>query len=190
MEADFSGYATKAGLKCSDGRTITAEAFKHQDKMTVPLVWQHGHNDPNNVLGHMELEARVDGVYGYGYFNDTPQGLNAKKLVEHKDVNRLSIYANELVEKAKVVLHGAIREVSLVLSGANPGAQIDYVRLAHTDGSIEELEDEAIILTGLELEHEAKPEDPRTRLFSRISTMARRSSIRLPIRRRRRSTTA
>jgi HK97 family phage prohead protease len=161
MEADFSGYATKAGLKCSDGRTITPEAFKHQDKMTVPLVWQHGHDDPNNVLGHMDLEARPDGIYGYGYFNDTPQGQNAKKIVAHKDVRFLSIFANGLVEKmmngAKTVLHGAIREVSLVLAGANPGAQIDFVRIAHADGTIDESDDQAIITTGLELEHEDKP---------------------------------
>ena len=161
MEADFSGYATKAGLKCSDGRTITPDAFKHQDKMTVPLVWQHGHDDPNNVLGHTVLEARSDGIYGYGFFNDTPQGQNAKKIVAHKDVRYLSIYANDLIEKmmngSKTVLHGAIREVSLVLAGANPGAQIDFVRIAHADGSIDDLEDAAIITTGLELEHEDAP---------------------------------
>lgn len=155
MEADFSGYATKAGLKCSDGRTITPEAFKHQDKMTVPLVWQHGHNSSDNVLGHAILEAREDGVYAYGYFNDTASGQNASKLVQHKDIKALSIYANQLVEKSKLVVHGAIREVSLVLSGANPGAFIDYVRVAHGDGpdNIEILDDEAIISTGLELEH-------------------------------------
>lgn len=159
MEPDFSGYVTKAGLKCSDGRTITAEAFKHQDKMTVPLVWMHGHDDPKNVLGHVDLEARDDGVYGYGYFNSTEQGVNAKLLVEHKDINRMSIWANGLVEKlmggAKQVLHGAIKEVSLVLAGANPGAMIDYVRVAHADGEIETREDEAIIHTGLEIEHES-----------------------------------
>jgi HK97 family phage prohead protease len=158
MEPDFSGYVTKAGLKCSDGRTITPEAFKHQDKMTVPLVWQHGHDSAENVLGHVELEAREDGIYGYGYFNDTKQGENGRKLVQHKDINKMSIYANELVEKAKTVLHGAIREVSLVLAGANPGAVIDYVRVAHADGSIDIAEDEAIIYTGLELEHESKPD--------------------------------
>lgn len=161
MEPDFGGYVTKAGLKCSDGRMITPEAFKHQDKTTVPLVWQHGHDNPENVLGHVELEARGDGVYGYAYFNDTKQGDNAKKLVEHKDINMLSIYANGLVEKmvsgAKQVLHGAIREVSLVLAGANPGARIDYVRVAHSADDIEILEDEAVIYTGLELEHGVKP---------------------------------
>lgn len=157
MGADFSGYVTKAGLKCSDGRTITPEAFKDMDGLTVPLVWQHGHNDPGNVLGHTVLEARNDGVYGYGFFNDTAQGKNAKTLVEHKDITKLSIYANSLLEKQKKVLHGVIREVSLVLAGANPGAEIDYVQVAHSDGDVETLEDEAIIYTGLTLEHEDPP---------------------------------
>lgn len=158
MEADFSGYATKAGLKCSDGRTITAEAFKHMDGKRVPLVWQHGHSSPENVLGHAILEAREDGVYAYGFFNDTAWGQAAKALVEHGDINSLSIYANGLVEKVigktKSVLHGVIREVSLVLSGANPGALIDFVAVQHSDGEIEHLEDEAVIYTGLELELE------------------------------------
>jgi HK97 family phage prohead protease len=160
MEADFSGYATKAGLKCSDGRTITAEAFAHQDKMKVPLVWQHVHNEPTNVLGHAMLEKRSDGIYCHGYFNQTESGLSAKALVEHGDVDSLSIYANQLVEKAKTVLHGAIREVSLVLSGANPGAKIDNVRIAHSDDpdDIETLEDEARIVTGLPIEHSASSE--------------------------------
>lgn len=150
---DFSGYATKAGLKCSDGRTITPDAFKHQDKETVPLVWQHGHNEPSNVLGYATLEHREDGVYCYGFFNDTEQAKNAKTLVQHGDIKSLSIYANQLTEKAKQVLHGFIRELSLVLSGANPGALIDNISLAHADGDIVTLEDEAIIYTGLELQH-------------------------------------
>lgn len=153
MEADFSGYATKAGLKCSDGRTITRDAFAHQDKVKVPLVWQHAHNEVGNVLGHAVLENREDGVYCYGYFNDTEAGQSAKALVQHGDITALSIYANQLVEKAKQVLHGAIREVSLVLSGANPGALIDNVSLAHADGEVERLDDEAVIYTGLTLEH-------------------------------------
>jgi HK97 family phage prohead protease len=157
MEADFSGYATKAGLKCSDGRTIMPDAFKHQDKMKVPLVWQHGHDTPDNVLGHVLLENRTDGVYGYGFFNDTPQGKSSKTLVEHGDVQFLSIWANQLVERSKQVFHGAIREVSLVLAGANPGAKIDYVRVAHSADDVEILEDEAIIHTGLPLEHETAP---------------------------------
>ena len=151
--ADFSGYATKAGLRCSDGRTIMPDAFKHQDKETVPLVWQHGHNEPANVLGHAVLEHREDGVYAYGFFNDTDAAKNAKTLVEHKDIKSLSIYANQLTEKSKQVLHGFIRELSLVLSGANPGALIDNITLAHGDGDMVTLEDEAIIYTGLELNH-------------------------------------
>jgi HK97 family phage prohead protease len=150
---DFSGYATKAGLKCSDGRTITPDAFKHQDKETVPLVWQHGHNEPSNVLGYATLEHREDGVYAYGFFNDTEQAKNAKTLVQHGDIKSLSIYANQLTEKAKQVLHGFIRELSLVLSGANPGALIDNITLAHADGDTVTLDDEAIIYTGLELSH-------------------------------------
>lgn len=153
MKCDFSGYATKAGLKCSDGRTIMPEAFKHMDGMTVPLVWQHGHKEPTNVLGHGVLEAREDGVYVYGYFNDTESAKNAKQLVQHKDIRALSIYANQLIERAKSVFHGVIREVSLVLSGANPGALIDNVAIAHADGSTDILDDEAIIYTGLELTH-------------------------------------
>ena len=159
MDADFSGYATKAGLKCSDGRTITPEAFKHMDGQTVPLVWQHGHKDPANVLGHALLEARDDGVYAYGFFNNTDGGNKAKALVEHKDIVSLSIYANQLVEKSKKVFHGFIREVSLVLSGANPGAVIDNVAIKHSDGEIEELDDEAVIYTGLELAHSDEVEE-------------------------------
>ena len=153
MEADFSGYATKAGLKCSDGRTIMPGAFKHQDKAKVPLVWQHGHTDPENVLGHAILENREDGVYTYGFFNGSAKAVHAKGLLDHKDITMLSIWANELVERAGKVLHGAIREVSLVLSGANPGALIENVTIRHSDGSDDTLDDEAIIYSGLELEH-------------------------------------
>lgn len=155
MEADFSGWATKAGLKCTDGRTIMPDAFKHQDQMRVPLVWQHGHNDPENVLGHAILENRSDGVYAYGFFNESQKAKHAKGLVQHKDINSLSIWANQLVEKSGRVFHGAIREVSLVLSGANPGALIDNVTIRHSDGDDMMLDDEAIIYTGLELEHAA-----------------------------------
>lgn len=150
---DFSGYATKVGLKCSDGRTIMPDAFKHQDKERVPLVWQHAHNEPSNVLGYATLEHRDDGVYAYGFFNDTDAAKNARTLVEHGDIKSLSIYANQLTEKAKQVIHGFIRELSLVLSGANPGALIDNITLAHADGEMVTLEDEAIIYTGLELNH-------------------------------------
>jgi hypothetical protein len=151
MEADFSGYATKAGLKCSDGRTIMPDAFKHQDKVQVPLVWQHGHTDPENVLGHAILEAREDGVYAYGFFNQTKKAHAARELLEHKDIRMMSIWANDLIERAGRVLHGAIREVSLVLNGANPGAIIENVTIRHSDGDME-LDDEAIIYTGLEIE--------------------------------------
>ncbi len=150
---DFSGYATKAGLKCSDGRIIMPDAFKHQDTETVPLVWQHNHNEPANVLGHAILENREDGVYTYAFFNDTDGAKNARTLVEHKDITSLSIYANQLTEKSKQVIHGFIREVSLFLSGANPGALIDNITLAHADGALVTLDDEAIIYTGLELNH-------------------------------------
>lgn len=152
-QPDFSGYATKAGLKCSDGRTIMKDAFAHQDATTVPLVWQHSHSEPGNVLGHAVLENRDDGVYAYGYFNDTDQAKNARTLVQHGDVKSLSIYANQLTEKAKQVLHGFIRELSLVLSGANPGALIDNITLQHSDGDLVTLEDEAIIYTGLDITH-------------------------------------
>ena len=159
MEADFSGYATKAGLQCSDGRTIMPGAFKHQDKMRVPLVWQHGHSDPENVLGHAILENREDGTYAYGYFNKSTKATHARSLIEHGDITMLSIWANELVERASKVLHGAIREVSLVLSGANPGALIENVTIRHSDGDDVTLEDEVIIYTGLELEHAADADD-------------------------------
>lgn len=155
MEADFSGYATKAGLKCTDGRVIEPDAFKHQDTMRVPLVWQHGHNDPENVLGHAILENRKDGVYCYGFFNESAKAAHARQLVEHRDINMMSIWANDLIERAKHVLHGVIREVSLVLSGANPGALIENVTIRHSDGDDEELADEAIIYTGLSFEHGA-----------------------------------
>ena len=157
-KADFSGYVTKFGIKCSDGRTITSEAFKHQDGMRVPLVWQHQHDDPDNVLGHVDLEQREDGVYGYAFFNETDKAGNARELVKHDDVRSLSIYANQLLEKASSVMHGVIREVSLVLAGANPGAFIDNLELQHGDERVV-LDDEAYIYTGLELEHEDKSDD-------------------------------
>lgn len=148
MRPDFSGYATRAGIRCSDGRTILPDAFKDNDGSTVPLVWQHGHHDPDNVLGHAALENRDDGVYAYGFFNHTAKAQNAKQLVQHGDITSLSIYANQLVEKEKNVMHGQIREVSLVLSGANPGAKIDNVVLRHSDGGETELQDEAVIYGG------------------------------------------
>ena len=156
---DFGGYATKNGLKCTDGRTIIKDAFKDNDGQIVPLVWQHQHNEPANVLGHAVLENREDGVYAYCRFNDTDSGKNGKLLVEHGDVRYLSIFANQLVEKAKNVIHGMIREVSLVMAGANPGAVIDNLSFEHSDGNITMDEEEAIIYTGLELENK-KEEKP------------------------------
>lgn len=150
MEYDFSGWATRNNVRCSDGRTILKDAFKHNDGQMVPLVWNHDHNDPLNVLGHALLENRDEGVYAYCTFNDTDAGRNAKALVEHGDVTALSIYANQLKQQGPNVLHGAIREVSLVLAGANPGAFIDSI-IRHG----EESDEEAIIYTGenLVLEH-------------------------------------
>lgn len=139
---DFSGWATRNNLRCSDGRTIRKDAFKDNDGQTVPLVWNHNHNDPLNVLGHALLENRNEGVYAYCTFNDTEAGQNAKLLVQHGDVTALSIYANKLRQNGGDVIHGAIREVSLVLAGANPGAYIDAV-LSHGEVS----DDEAIIYT-------------------------------------------
>lgn len=143
---DFSGWATKNNLKCSDGRTIMKDAFKHNDGQTVPLVWNHQHNDPLNVLGHALLENRDNGVYAYCTFNDTEAGKNAKMLVEHGDVKALSIYANQLKQKGGNVEHGMIREVSLVLAGANPGAFIDSI-LRHGEVS----DEEGVIYTGEEI---------------------------------------
>jgi hypothetical protein len=162
VEPDFSGWATKFGLRCSDGRTILPGSFEHQDSQRVPLVWQHGHASPENVLGHAILENRgSEGVYAYGFFNQTTQGQNAKALVEHGDISALSIFANGLVERAKQVSHGIIRELSLVLAGANPGALIDNIAITHGDGEVDIHVDEAIIYTGLELEHADLPSETK-----------------------------
>lgn len=145
---DFSGYATRNDIECGDGRIIRQNAFRDNDQTRVPLVWQHIHNNPDNVLGHADLENREDGVYAYCTFNDTPSGQNAKKLVQHGDVTSMSIYANRLKQQGPNVIHGIIREVSLVLSGANPGALIDPLSIAHGDGTYDDLDDEAIIYSG------------------------------------------
>lgn len=145
---DFSGWATRANIKCSDGRTILRDAFKHNDGQKVPLVWNHKHDDPNEVLGHALLENRDEGVYAYCKFNDTESGKTAKLLVQHGDVNALSIYANQLRQDSRAnVQHGNIREVSLVLAGANPGAFIESV-IMHG----EESEEEAIVYNDEEIE--------------------------------------
>lgn len=147
MEYDFGGWATKNNLRCSDGLTIMQNAFQDNDGRKVPLMWNHSHNDPSNVLGHAVLQNRDDGVYAYCTFNDTPAALDAKRLVKHGDINALSIYANQLQKQGTLVKHGQIREVSLVLAGANPGAFIDDV-MVH--GQIQN--DAGILFTGEEIE--------------------------------------
>lgn len=142
MEYDFSGWATRNNIQCSDGRTIMKDAFKQNDGQKVPLVWNHQHNDPNEVLGHAVLENRDEGVYSYCKFNDTESGRTAKSLVLNGDVDKLSIYANKLKSQQGKVLHGCIREVSLVLAGANPGAYIDSV-VMHGEGA--DAEEEVVI---------------------------------------------
>ena len=161
---DFSGWATKYNVKCSDGRTILKHAFKEDDTKVIPLVWNHNHVEADNVLGHAYLEERDEGIYAYCSLNDTEQGRNAKELVQHGDITSLSIFANKLKQNGnKEVMHGVIREVSLVLAGANPGASIDYV-VAHADDS--ESEDATIYNdeNALEMFHaEEKPDDTGTK---------------------------
>jgi HK97 family phage prohead protease len=147
MKPDFTGWATVYGIECADGRTIKHNAFLHQDNTKVPLVWSHQHDDPEKVLGHAFLYHKEEGVYTEAFFNDSPAGQNAKFAVQHGDVDSLSIYANRLKETNKNVSHGNIKEVSLVLSGANSEAKIDNVYMRHGD-SVETLEGEAIIYTG------------------------------------------
>ena len=160
LKYDFSGWATKYNVKCSDGRTILKHAFKEDDSKVIPLVWNHNHVEADNVLGHAYLEERDEGIYAYCSLNDTEQGRNAKELVQHGDITSLSIFANKLKQNVnKEVMHGVIREVSLVLAGANPGASIDYV-VAHADDS--ESEDATIYNdeNALEMFHaEEKPDD-------------------------------
>ena len=176
---DFSGWATKNNLLCSDGRTILKDAFKNDDGVTVPLVWNHQHNDPSNILGHALLENRDEGVYAYCKFNDSEPGKNAKLLVEHGDVSALSIYANQLKQQGGNVLHGAIREVSLVLAGANPGAFIDSVishseNINNEDIDDEDINDEAIIYTGenICLAHAEKQMEETTKVMEEKKEMA------------------
>ena len=157
---DFSGWATRNDLLCGDGRTIRKNAFKDNDGATVPLVWNHEHNDVNAVLGHAVLENRDDGVYAYGKFNDTEQGQTAKRLVQNGDVRSLSIWANKLKQMGNDVIHGNIRELSLVLAGANPGAFVDFV-MAHGEG-----EEDTLIASydeNIMLYHSAEPkkEEPK-----------------------------
>lgn len=174
---DFSGWVTRVGIKCSDGRVITKDAFKECDGMTVPLVWNHQHNAVDNVLGNVLLEHRDQGTYGYGTFNDSESGRNGKALVDHGDIVALSIYANQLSQNGCNVMHGAIREVSLVLAGANPGAYIDSVISHSADGV--DLVDEGIIYNGeqividqpeeAELEHADGEEKTVEEVFNSMS---------------------
>ena len=152
---DFTGWATRANLRCSDGRVIMKDAFKECDGKKVPLVWNHRHNEPENVLGYGILHNQDEGVRTECYFNDTESGQTAKELVLHGDINQLSIYANQLKEQGKNVLHGIIREVSLVLAGANPGAFIDSVIAHNEDGTVVEDREQGILFTGefIELYH-------------------------------------
>ena len=145
---DFGGWATKANLLCSDGRVIMPDAFAHNDGQRVPLVWNHQHSDPDHILGYADLENRPEGVYAHCKFNETDTGNVAKQLVQHGDIVSLSIYANGLTEKKSHVTHGNIREVSLVLAGANPGAGIDSVTLSHGEDS----DDEGIVYADTDLD--------------------------------------
>ena len=149
---DFKGWATKANTKCKDGRVIKPNAFAHQDQAQVPLVWMHDHDNPENVLGHAILENLPEGVYMYGFLNNTPKAQAVRDQLQHKDYDAMSIWANELVQKGAEVLHGMIREVSLALAGKNPGALIEAVNIRHADGELEEVADEAIIWSGEQIE--------------------------------------
>ena len=155
MKCDFSGWASRNNLKCTDGRTILKDAFKDNDGAIVPLVWNHQHNDPLNVLGHAQLENREDGVYAYCFLNNTEAGKQAKEIIAHRDVDSLSIYANKLQQRGGNVLHGDIKEVSLVLAGANPGAKIENWAISHSEDpdDVTIIDDEAVIYTGMKLEH-------------------------------------
>ena len=170
---DFAGWATKNDLRCSDGRIIRKDAFKENDGHTVPLVWMHQHDDPTNVLGHALLENRDNGVWAYCTFNNTDNGQHAKALVEHGDVTSLSIFANNLKQSGSDVLHGSIKEVSLVLAGANPGAYIVQASIAHSDGTYTDIEDEATIFTGeeeIELSHSDSEEDEKSEAEKKVES--------------------
>lgn len=157
---DFSGWATRANMRCSDGRVIMKDAFKDCDGKSVPLVWGHRHDSPSSIIGHAILENREEGVYAFGFLNSTKSGQDAKALITHGDVTALSIYANNLKEQANNVIHGIIREVSLVLAGANPGAMIDSV-VVHGDGSVDIDREQGVLYTGetLVLAHSDEEED-------------------------------
>lgn len=162
VQPDFSGWATVYDRKCTDGRTIKRGAFDDMDGQKVPLVWQHQHDDPENVLGYAILHADEQGrgMRTDGYLNDTPKADNVRKILEHGDIDSLSIYANKLTENSrKEVMHGTIKEVSLVMFGANSDARVDYTSLHHSEMSIEELYSDAIIYNGVHFEHSEGTED-------------------------------
>lgn len=158
MNYDFSGWASKNDIKCSDGVTIRENAFADQDGKQVPLVWQHMHDGPENIIGHAVLENRPEGLYTYCKFNDTEKGQISKDLVKNKDLTSLSIWANKLIKEGSDVLHGVVREVSLVISSANPGANIDFPILQHSDG---EQPDDVIIYSGEEIQHSGKENEEK-----------------------------
>lgn len=184
-QPDFSGWATRSNLRCSDGRIIMKDAFKSCDGKRVPLVWNHRHNEPENVLGYAILH-NVDGdIYADGYFNETETGKIGKELVQHGDINQLSIHANELKEEGKNVLHGIIREVSLVLAGANPGAFIDSVIAHNEDGTIVEDREQGIFYTGefIEIKHAAcgsKKEEPEKKTESQSDPKTEKQTEKQP----------
>lgn len=175
MDYDFSGWATRNDIECSDGRTIMKDAFKHNDGQKVPLVWNHQHNDPNEVLGHAILENRPQGVYAYGKFNNTESGKTAKALVHNGDVDKLSIYANKLKSENNKVFHGVIREVSLVLAGANPGAYIDSI-VVHGEGA--DAEEEGVIYTEeqIEIHDEGAEEQPEENIEETVEETVEETS--------------
>lgn len=162
VQPDFSGWATVYDRKCTDGRTIKRGAFDDMDGQKVPLVWQHQHDDPDNVLGYAILHAdeKGRGIRTDGYLNDTPKADNVRKILEHGDIDSLSIYANKLTENSrKEVMHGTIKEVSLVMFGANSDARVDYTSLHHSEMSLEDLYSDAIIYNGVHFEHSEETED-------------------------------
>lgn len=159
MECDFDGWVTKNDILCTDGRVITRDAFRDDDGCKVPLVFQHSHDDPSNVLGHVYLENRPEGVYGYASFNNTQKAQDTKEIVRHGDLDSLSIYANKLRQNGNRVLHGSIKEVSLVLAGANSGAKIQNLYFEHADGSMDVTDEEAIIYTNMPINFGKKSVD-------------------------------
>lgn len=162
VQPDFSGWATVYDRKCTDGRTIKRGAFDDMDGQKVPLVWQHQHDDPDNVLGYTILHADKQGrgMKVDGYLNDTPKANNVRKILEHGDIDSLSIYANKLTENSrKEVMHGTIKEVSIVMFGANSDARVDYTSLHHSEMSLEDLYSDAIIYNGVHFEHSEETED-------------------------------